>query len=100
MLYTLNFGLDGPDKLARHAGFRPLSRLKDTAFVLKQQEKRQKSEIIMGKSLLFANFAYICNLNKHQDEKDSFISAGPLLQLYHVGRRLDAHLPPQRRCEQ
>lgn len=23
----------------------------------------------MGKSLLFANFAYICNLNKHQDEK-------------------------------
>ena len=43
MLYTLNFGLDGPDKLARPAGFRPLSRLKDTAFVLKQQENRQKS---------------------------------------------------------
>ena len=43
MLYTLNFGLDGPDKLASHAGFRPLSRSKDTAFVLKQQENRQKS---------------------------------------------------------
>ena len=43
MLYTLNFGLDGPDNLARPAGFRPLSRLKDTAFVLKQQENRQKS---------------------------------------------------------
>ena len=29
----------------------------------------------MGKSLLFANFAYICNLNKHQDEKDSFLTS-------------------------